>query len=406
MNTFGKPILINKTYLYNSVMKKTLFITSCMIYFVSSIFINLFGQLTVNVMDVLNITRSRIALILTFEAITGLAASLFLGSYGEKFDKLRTVIVSTVILSIGTLSMIMVRGSNAYYFMFIFLMIANAGYIAIDLTMNSMIAELYRDRKNYLLPIIHIFYGIGAMSAPLFCLLCSKLFSDHLYAMTYFSLGIIALLLSFVLYLSSVRNETARTDVDLEDPLEIFRQKKTWHFLLVAIFYALFQTGMASWLSDYNISHMHMSASYSGMMISLYFGFALIMRLLSTMILRKLHTARYYLLSGIAASVCLFIALASDNVIIYTVFLLMTGFFSGGLVPAYMIVVTDSYPTRQSSSTSIFVFAVCISNLFAPVFGKIIESGTHDAAMYLIGTCLLVSAVLIGIDFERKDKHE
>lgn len=399
-----KSIQLNISYYYNSIMKKTIFITSCMIYFVSSVFINLFGQLSTDIMSSLDISQSKIAVILTFEAVGGLAASLFLGAFGERYDKLKTVIVSAMILSAGMILMLPAGSLDSYTLIFIFLMIANTGYIAIDLTMNSMISELYREKKNYLLPIIHIFYGLGAMTAPLYVVTCSHLFNNNLYGKTYFICGVASLVLSMILYLSSAKGNTERTYTKITDPLEIFRQRKTWYYLLTALFYALFQTGMASWLADYNINRMNMTASSSGLIISLYFSCALIMRLVSTLILKKMPVKNYYFISGLSASICLITGLCSHNITVYTIMLLLTGFFSGGLVPSYMIIVTDEYPARQSSSTSIFVFAVCISNLFAPIFGKIIENGTRDAAMYLIGACLLVSAVLIGS--ERKNRHE
>ncbi len=406
MNTFIPSILFDSLYLYNSDMKKLIFITSCTIYFCSSIFINLFGQLSVSMMDTLNMNRTDIAMILTFEALGGLFTSVFLGIYGERYDKLKTIIAATMIMSAGTMSLVLTNGSKELLMVFIFLMIANIGYIAIDLTMNSMIAERYKDKKNYLLPIIHIFYGLGAMAAPLFVMFCSRRFSNGLYGKTYLLLGAITALLGAMMIFAASHSKKTENIRQLNDPLEIFRQRKAWHFLLTAIFYAMFQTGISSWLSDYNISHLHMTPERSGMIISLYFSFALVMRLLSTLILRKISAYRYYRISGILASISLFTAVIADDISLYPLFLILAGFFSGGMVPSFMIIVTDYFPTRQSSSTSIFVFAVCISNLFAPVFGKIIEKDTHDAAMCLIGACLFISAVLIRNHNERKDKHE
>lgn len=67
---------------------------------------------------------------------------------------------------IGLMPQFMAVGS--YALMLGFSLIAGVGYISIDLLMNSVIADVYKERKNGVLPYVHAFYGVGAMLAPVF----------------------------------------------------------------------------------------------------------------------------------------------------------------------------------------------------------------------------------------------
>ena len=129
------------------------------------------------------------------------------------------------------------------------------------------------------------------------------------------------------------------------------------------------------------------------------------MRYISTYILNKTKNYKYYFICALLAGISLLAAISSKNNIIYSIFLILTGFFQGGLVPTYMIIVTDSFPSRQSSSSAIFVLAIGISNLLSKLYGLIIEIYSYETLMIILGICLILSGLIIYF-LSRKQKED
>lgn len=125
------------------------------------------------------------------------------------------------------------------------------------------------------------------------------------------------------------------------------------------------------------------------------------MRLLSTRILKKVSLSTYYFVCGILSGISLLLGSFSGSDLIYAVFTVLAGFFQGGMVPTFMILASDSFPDRPSSSSSIFVSAVCIANLIVPYFGRIIETRSHMTFLSLIAFSLILSAIILKLMYRR-----
>ncbi len=376
---------------------KTLFFISCAIYFLAAMFINCFGQASNSMMTCLSISQSKQGAILTYEAIGGILIAIYLSLYGENHNKVKTILLGTILLALGTMLVFIFSFiENPYSFIFISLMLSNIGYTMIDLTINSMICEVYSDNKNKYIPIIHTFYGLGAMAMPSFYLLSTHYAKSNHYAYAYLALGIITIIITFFLLKQIVgKNLSTKIDKKINDPYEIFKTSKAWFLLLAALLFAIFQTGFQSWAADYNLSVLNLSNSYSSIIITSFFAGALVMRLLSSYILNKTKNYKYYFICALLAGISLLTAILSKDNFVYSIFLILTGFFQGGLVPTYMIIVTDCFPSRQSSSSSIFVLAIGISNLLSKLYGLIIEIYSYKILMVILGICLILSGLII-----------
>ena len=373
---------------------KKIFYLSCLIYCLAAMFINCFGQASTSIMNSLAISQSEIGTILTYQAISGILTAFYLSIYGEKYNKVKTIVFASIMLGLGCLLVFVFSfTSNTYNLTFIALMIANIGYTTIDLTINSLISEKYADNKNKYLPIVHTFYGLGSLFIPSFYLLSTS-FNSNNYIYAYLALAIIIIFVT-ALFISDLSKTNKSISKSINDPYEVLKTFKAWILLLVALLFAIFQTGIQSWLSDYNLSVLHLNSNYSSIIITSFFTGALIMRLLSTKILTKIKNHNYYFICSLISGLCLILAMHVDNTVLYTFLLILCGFFQGGLVPTYMIIATDSFPNRQSSSSAIFVLAIGFSNLLSKVYGLIIESYSHNVLMIIIAICLISSGIII-----------
>ena len=379
------------------------FILLCFLYCLSAVFINTFGQVSPDMMQILHSTRDTQSLILTWQAVGGLLCSILLSIFGESLPKYLTLIAAALLMSLGCFGASFFSGqSDPYAFIFFFLMVANIGYTAIDLTMNSYVSETYAKDKSTRLPVIHTFYGIGAILTPLVYLAVKRISFTRPYIMMYLFLGVCAVALILGLFFQ--KRDTCKDKIHSSlngDLLRLFGSFRFWLLLLAAILYAVFQCGISAWLPDCNLTARSFSSSASGLLVVSFFSGALVMRLLSTRILKKVSLSTYYFVCGILSGISLLLGSFSGSDLIYAVFTVLAGFFQGGMVPTFMILASDSFPDRPSSSSSIFVSAVCIANLIVPYFGRIIETRSHMTFLSLIAFSLILSAIILKLMYRR-----
>ena len=145
---------------------------------------------------------------------------------------------------------------------------------------------------------------------------------------------------------------------------------------------------------------MRLGAPYetANTMLTLYFLGALVIRLISPAIYRRMPVKRYYLLS-IGASVivfAVFLLIPSQSLMLRRIMLVVTGLLQGIAVPSLQLLVTDTFADRTASASSAIVLGVSLSALLAPlIMGAIIESAGYMAAMWFITVALLLSALVL-----------
>jgi len=124
-------------------------------------YFNGFGTNAQVTMAFFAITETQLGMILTVQALGCILVSVFLALYGERFNKLRGITVGLSLMGaaallIGTMTLYCKPG-NGYILVLGFSLIAGLGFITIDLLMNGVIADVYPNHKNTLLPFVHAF---------------------------------------------------------------------------------------------------------------------------------------------------------------------------------------------------------------------------------------------------------
>ena len=303
---------------------------------------------------------------------------------------------------IGLMPQFMAVGS--YALMLGFSLIAGVGYISIDLLMNSVIADVYKERKNGVLPYVHAFYGAGAMLAPVFVTALVSLERPESFARPYLILGLLSLTCAALMLLTGKRMKPQTPYADMEEirgrarqnPAEIFREGSAWLFLLSGFMNLSFQTGLTTWLPRYCSPVWDYDLTAAGLMVTMYFMGALVMRLLSPFVYRKLGVKRYYQLTLLVSAA------------LYLVFLLLPmpdwcrkamvfalGLLQGATVPTLVILCCDAFPERTASASSVVVTGVSLASMVSPVvLGKLLTIDPQTA-MLSITVCTVIAALVL-----------
>lgn len=254
--------------------------------------------------------------------------------------------------------------------------------------MNSVIADVYKERKNGVLPYVHAFYGAGAMLAPVFVTALVSLERPESFARPYLILGLLSLTCAALMLLTGKRMKPQTPYADMEEirgrarqnPAEIFREGSAWLFLLSGFMNLSFQTGLTTWLPRYCSLVWDYDLTAAGLMVTMYFMGALVMRLLSPFVYRKLGVKRYYQLTLLVSAA------------LYLVFLLLPmpdwcrkamvfalGLLQGATVPTLVILCCDAFPERTASASSVVVTGVSLASMVSPVvLGKLLTIDPAD----------------------------
>ena len=373
-------------------------------------YFNSFGANAQTTMAFFGISETRLGAILSAQAAGSVMVSVFLALYGERLNKLRGIALGLLLMGaaalfIGTMTLYSSRG--AYALLLLFSLIAGVGFIFIDLLMNGAVADIYPNHKNSLLPFVHAFYATGAMIAPLFVTAVIKPEASESFAQPYRFLGLaaVAVLPCLIIVGKRVTPKTPYADMHemrqraKENPAEVFKKSKAWIFLLAGVFYLIFQNGLSSWLPSFCSEQLLFDSKTSGLVLSAYFAGAMIMRLLSPLIYKKISVASFYILSiSISAAVFALCFLLAPSTPIMMLLVVPGGLLQGAAVPALVILCCDAFPERTASASAIVVLAVSISGFIGPVaMGYMIEKFGFIVAMLASTACLLISSAFISI---------
>lgn len=377
---------------------------------------NCFGTSTETMMGFFRIDESRQGMIMTVQSIGGIVMTVVLGLYGERLNKIHGIAMGLGVMGvasvlIGFIPMLFPTGSG-YTVMLVFSLLAGLGSLTVDLLMNGVIADVYPGRKSVFLPYVHAFYGVGAMLAPVYVSALTSPDAPHTFAQPYLILGIVSVVLCGVLFLNALkvnphtpyRDMSALRKQARGNPAEVFKDGRAWLFLGAGFLYLCFQTGMTAWMPQYAMNRLDFTYDSSAKMVTFYFLGALIMRLISPVIYKKLSVRNFYVLTISASAVlfALFLFLPCSQTAA-RIIIASLGLLQGASIPSMVILCSDAFPGRSASASSIIVLSVSLAALIAPsVMGSIIQGGHYLGAMLLILACLPLSIPLLLLATKKK----
>ena len=378
---------------------RRLLLAGCFVSFILyAVYFNSFGTNAQATMAYLEIDETANGLIMTVQAVGCMAVTILLGLWGERLHKIRGIAAGLLVMGAAGLAIgLMPLYGRSYPLMLALSLLAGVGYITIDLLMNSVIADVFPQRKEQLLPYVHAFYGIGAMLAPVFVTAVVNPDQPESFALPYAITGIGALLCAVALGAvgTAITPDTPYAHLREQQsasshPAEIFRQGKAWLFLLSGFLYLCFQTGITTWLPRYCTQVRGDDFQTAGLSVTIYFLGALVMRFLSPIVYRHMSVGRFYRLS-LLTSAALFLAFLLLPLPTPAAWALVAvvGLLQGATVPGLVILCCDAFPTRTASASSIVVFGVSLAAMAAPpVMGALMTGAGYREAMLLSTLCL------------------
>ena len=367
------------------------------------------GSLAPVTMELYGITAAQQGLIMTMQGLGSLGAALFVALKGERYNKIHTIAFGLII--IGVVGGI-VGSAPAYAVLLMMVVLLGVGGTFIDIMMNGVMSDVYPERKNTLLSLVHGFYMVGAMLVPRMVTLIASPDEPGTFSRPFHVLLVAGLAVG-ALYLISGRRimpETPYVDMEAlkirvtENPAEIFKTKTAWFFIAVGLLYFTFQMGTTMWLPTFTMQHTGADFSTAGMALTVFFAGNLVMRFVGPFFLKGMSPRVLYSVFGGISAVLMICALLTTNITLMFVLLAGAGFTQGAAVPSYIILCINAFPDRPASAASLTTLCVGVANLTAPLWMGVLSAYTDGflVPMLTICGCLLLAAALIFIKGEKR----
>lgn len=359
--------------------------------------------------------EGRYGLIMSIASIGSIVMTVLLGLFGERINKIHGIGFGLALMGlagilIGAMPMYIETGTG-YTLMLFYSLLAGIGYITIDLLMNGVVADVYPEKKDTMLPYVHAFYGVGAMLAPLLVTSLTSVENPQSFARPYLVLGIAAIVACVCIFWvgKGIAPQTPYANMEqmrqraMKNPAEIFKDSRAWLYLLACFLYLCFQTGLSAWLPSYGTERFSIGATEAGSILTMYFLGALAMRFLSPILYKRMKVSTFYMLT-IAVSSLLFLVFLMVDLDFTGARIILTcmGLLQGAAIPSLVILCCDAFPERTASASSVIVLGVSLAALVAPVaMGALIQQAGYMLPMLLITACLPLSVAVTAVAVKR-----
>ena len=366
-----------------------------------SFYFNGFGTNAPVMMEFYRITSAQQGFIFTMHSIGALAMSVYLALQGERYNKIN--VIATGMIMLGSASAA-VGLAPPYTALLMLVLVGGVGCAALEVMLNSMMAELYPEQKNTLITILYGFSGIGAITAPLIITTIVNPDVPISFVRPFVLIGVLGIGLTLIFFIASRRiiPETPYADMAMvkkrvsENPAEIFKIKKTWIFLAASILYFSFHTGVMNWLPTY-CREIGMDFGEAGSIMSAFFMGALIMRFSGPLILRIISVQKAYVLFSLLSAAAITTSLFMTSTSAMMALMFIGGFMQGSCVAFLVLMSTEAFPHRVASASSLIFIALNLSGMTAPLWMGALALYTGFRTPLLIICALMVLSVYLVI---------
>ena len=299
-----------------------------------------------------------LSLVFAFSYLGQIIIVFFIGFFADKLGRKIFHISFIVMLALTALSFTFT--DNYILFLMLFLLMGLFG-ISINMMSDSSLLDIFRVNRGYYLNIAHVFFGLGAITAPLVFNLLFNLTEDPMsifMALTVCSLVVLLLIIP------------ARYPADHDKsirPSVIIDMLKIPRLVLINVFGMLaFGTVLAisGWMPTLFQKYLGVSASVANYSVSFFWIAAVLGRILAAFVSRRFR--EIFLIRIINVIVFLLIAVSFflDEPVLLLADYLLLGFFMGTFTP--LVVTYSAYVYDRYSSTRLAItFAAAALGMFS-----------------------------------------
>lgn len=343
-----------------------------------------------------------------------LMGGIFADKYGIKFISL----LSAGGLSIGLCAIVF---CPSMYFMYIAVFIVGCAGGFIEVAVNTIISELYRESRTASLNLLHVYFGVGAIVGPVYS---GYLIShDIRWQNVYLGLTLLSILFFFLFTVQNfsyfLAHGTAdkkvngaktphynKTDkIELSIFFKLLRNKLTLVLGVAMAVYVGVEMGINNWIVFYLEKQFDSEKLRASTYLSLYWGLMMIGRLICMWLAKKSVGAEIQLKAiSIFSTISFLLFYFMPSLALAGIFIIFTGFFFSGTFPLIIAIATDRFPQYPGTISGTIIFFSGLGYILFPwLIGRIAQFSDLKTAFILL---ILLLFILIFSTFNIKTSQK
>jgi fucose permease len=320
-------------------------------------------------------------------AVAYASASMGGGIITERIGRRRVLVLAVVLLAVG----LTVIGTGPVWALVLLAAIpAGFGGGAIDGGMNGLILDLFPAIRGRALNTLHLFYSVGALSAPL---IVGRLVEGGT-AWQSVVLGTAAVCVPIGVLLAVVRLPDGRRTAGASDPgAGRGRLAFSWPLIVLGIAIACYvasEIGVSSWLVRF-LDDAPLAEATTG--LSLFWAGLALGRLVSARISDRFDHLTYAAVSSLVAAGSIVAAVVAPSVETSIALFALVGFASGPVFPLIIAIGGERHPGRTAAVSGFLTAAAVVGGLiYPPIMGFLSVNVGLAVAMLGAGVLAFASA--------------
>ena len=364
--------------------------------------------------------------IFTFLSLGFLSGAVISGFACKKWQRGRVLGVAFFLQVIGFAAFGLSRNLYIAYSLFLVLGIA-AGIINVQI--NGIIGELSRKNSGLLFNLLHMFFGLGALIAPIISSVAIRSGLGWQFAFFVISFFSFINLVGFLfIKIPDADDYKAKNYCTLEDlntseeiycksPSNVFKSGSRFDisvFSLLAItmvFSTAAQNGLSFWMPTYLREVRSVSEVVSGWSLSLFWGMLAIGRLLAGILSRRVRLEFIIMVSGFGAFGSALLAVSTGNPLIYITMFGLAGFFTAVFFPGIISIGSSYYPGVRNNVITALVALGGIGTILGSFLANVIYRFSDiGVAMFTVSSFSIIcfvcmAAIMIVQKIRQRDDH-
>lgn len=313
----------------------------------------------------LNFNYSQGGTILLAPSAGILLATILAGILSDVAGKKAPMFGGAIILSIGILSYSL---CNSLWGLTVSMLVLGFGLGSLHIGANAIIVDLHRYKASSL-NLLHFFYGMGSMIAPIYALkvLAAHFTWRHVYL---FSLPLVVVLFLFFLVAKYPHsNASGAPQFSLKDLRSAVLTSQMGLFYLLFCLCIATEVGIASWLVEFLQQAKSQSDVKSRFFLFLYFGGVTFGRFLASFVVERVDYLKMVLIALLASTVCLTLGIFGPLNLVF--FVLVTGFFFSIILPTIIAQVSNTYHASTGTILGLLFAFGAVGGMLGPwLIGK------------------------------------
>lgn len=372
------------------------FAASCyLLVLLYSLFVNSGSATAVASMEYFGVGAAAQSAVTVARTVGGAVTLLVLAYLGERVNSMKTLFWGALAYALclaGYVVLIRIGGGRSAFVPYLVCtFFLGFGHVVLDASASSTLMIVFPERRETILPLSHMTYGLGAIAAPY---LFGALISGR--APSYFVLPAAAVAaamgLAALFYAGAARRVLPETRFaasgaagkERGGALAFLRQKKARVLCTAAFFSGAFECSVMVWLPTYYTKELGLDTARAGAMLSVFSIGYVAVRALLPVLLRRFRAPKLCAAAacGAAASMAALYSLRSAGTAA-VILLVLGGFFTGSFSVLAYLIGGEEFSETTTTATVVLSFFLCLSfGAASPVLGVLADAFGFRAAMY------------------------